>query len=84
MSENPFISKELGTRHRAAIGISEVTDSFTIVISEETGAISVTRNGEINRNITIERLKELLDMEIFANVKQEIQFKWNWMGKRDE
>ena len=76
LSENPFISKELGTRHRA--------DSFTIVISEETGAISVTRNGEINRNITIERLKELLDMEIFANVKQEIQFKWNWMGKRDE
>ena len=84
LSENPFISKELGTRHRAAIGISEVTDSFTIVISEETGAISVTRNGEINRNITIERLKELLDMEIFANVKQEIQFKWNWMGKCDE
>lgn len=84
LSESPFISKELGTRHRAAIGISEVTDSFTIVVSEETGSISVTRNGEINRNITIDRLKELLEMEIFSNVKQEVQFKWNWMGKRDE
>lgn len=84
LSENPFISKELGTRHRAAMGVSEVTDSFTIVISEETGYISVTRNGEINRNISIERLKELLETEIFSGVKQEIQSRWNWMVKRDE
>ena len=40
LSESPFISKELGTRHRAAVGISEVTDSLTIIVSEETGAIS--------------------------------------------
>lgn len=84
LSENPFISKELGTRHRAAMGISEVTDCFTIVVSEETGYISVTRNGEINRNISIERLQELLETEIFSGVRQEAQSKWNWMVKRDE
>src|SRR5690606_37544843 len=49
LSENPFISKELGTRHRAALGISEVTDAIKIVVSEETGAISITSNGDINR-----------------------------------
>src|SRR5699024_4122824 len=49
LSENPLISKELGTRHRAAIGVSEVTDALTIVVSEETGNISCTKNGEIRR-----------------------------------
>ena len=57
------ISKELGTRHRAAVGISEVTDSFTIVISEQTGSVSIAQNGELTRRITREylydRLKEL-------------------------
>ena len=48
LSESPFIPKELGTRHRAAIGISEVTDSITVVISEETGGISLTKNGELH------------------------------------
>ena len=43
LSESPFISKELGTRHRAAMGVSEVTDSITVVVSEETGQISLTK-----------------------------------------
>ena len=60
LSESPFISKELGTRHRAAMGISEVTDALTIVVSEETGAISCTKNGEMQRDIGQEALIELL------------------------
>ena len=57
------ISKELGTRHRAAVGISEITDSFTIVVSEQTGNVSIAQNGQLSRGVTREflydRLKEL-------------------------
>ena len=54
LSESPFISKELGTRHRAALGISEVTDSLTIIVSEETGDVSITKNGELHRGLSDE------------------------------
>ena len=58
LSESPFISKELGTRHRAAIGISEVTDAVTIIVSEETGAVSLTVNGDIrSESVTWRNLK---------------------------
>lgn len=60
LSESPFISKELGTRHRAAMGISEVTDALTVVVSEETGSISCTKNGELHRDIDEERLQQML------------------------
>ena len=64
LSESPFISKELGTRHRAAMGISEVTDALTIVVSEETGAISCTKNGELHRDIDEERLQKMLSAHL--------------------
>ncbi|SFE18430.1 diadenylate cyclase [Lentibacillus persicus] len=60
LSESPFISKELGTRHRAAMGVSEVTDSITIVVSEETGNISVTKNGELKRDLDQDGLRTYL------------------------
>ncbi|MEC5425823.1 diadenylate cyclase CdaA [Virgibacillus sp. C22-A2] len=60
LSESPFISKELGTRHRAAMGISEVTDALTIVVSEETGNISCTKNGELHRELDQESLRRIL------------------------
>ncbi len=63
LSDNRELSKELGTRHRAAVGISEVSDSVTIVVSEETGDVSIAENGGIKRNICKEELKEVL-MEI--------------------
>ena len=51
------ISKELGTRHRAALGISEVTDTMTLVVSEETGAVSIAIAGELFSNIDADYLK---------------------------
>jgi len=67
LSESPFISKELGTRHRAAMGISEVTDALTIVVSEETGQISVTKNGEIHRDISTDKLNDMLHKHLSLN-----------------
>ena len=57
LSDNLFLSKELGTRHSAAVGISEVTDSVTIVVSEETGKVSVAAGGELQRDLTQEELR---------------------------
>ena len=61
LSQNPAISKDLGTRHRAAIGITEESDVLTIVVSEETGIISLVQNGDIKRYITGEKLMDALD-----------------------
>lgn len=60
LSDNMFLSKELGTRHRAAVGVSEVTDSLTIVVSEETGKVSVAADGKLMRNLTEDELREQL------------------------
>ncbi len=60
LSDSMHISKELGTRHRAAIGISEVSDSLTIIVSEETGAVSVAQGGEIRRNLSQDGLRSRL------------------------
>lgn len=57
LSDNLSLSKELGTRHRAGVGISEVTDSLTVIVSEETGGISVAYDGELERNLNSESLK---------------------------
>ena len=57
LSDNMALSKDLGTRHRAGVGISEVTDSLTVIVSEETGKISVAYNGRLERALDAERLK---------------------------
>jgi len=64
LSENPFISKELGTRHRAAIGVSEVSDAISLIVSEETGQISLSLNGLIVRDINEESLISKLHEEL--------------------
>lgn len=85
LSESPFISKELGTRHRAAIGISEVTDSITIVVSEETGSISLTKNGNLHRGLDKDTFKEMLTNELLVQHtnKQSSSTLWNWRVKKN-
>lgn len=60
LSDNMGLSKELGTRHRAGVGIAEVTDSLTIIVSEETGHVSVAYEGQLYRNLDSEELKSKL------------------------
>ena len=60
LSMNPILSTQLGTRHRAAIGITEETDAVAVIISEETGIISLAVAGSIERELTVERLRERL------------------------
>lgn len=60
LTDSNEISMELGTRHRAAIGASEVSDAYVIVVSEETGAISVARGGVLYRDLTTEQLRSML------------------------
>ena len=60
LTENRNLSQELGTRHRAALGMSEQSDAMVLVVSEETGAISIARNGELVRYLTVDDVKEIL------------------------
>ena len=60
LTQDNSLSQELGTRHRAAIGITEVADCVVVVVSEETGRISLAVNGQINRNITADNLEKTL------------------------
>lgn len=60
LSMNPVLSTQFGTRHRASIGITEETDAISVVVSEETGAISIAAGGAIERDITVEYLRERL------------------------
>lgn len=61
LSDNMGISKELGTRHRAAVGMSEVSDALIVTVSEETGYVSVAMDGQLVRNVTPEYLKKRLE-----------------------
>ena len=60
LSDNMELSKELGTRHRAGVGISEVSDSLTIIVSEETGAVSIAESGKLTRSVSSDDLKAKL------------------------
>lgn len=80
LSKNPYISKRLGTRHRAAIGISEETDAVVIVVSEETRKISIVQHGAIITDLDEKALRNRLDA-IFATKEQHIHLWKSWLNK---
>ncbi len=82
LSENPFISKELGTRHRAAIGMTEVSDAVVLVVSEETGQISLSINGQVVRDIKEESLISKLFEELRPNKDNSKKPFWRRRGRR--
>ncbi len=73
LSESNLIPKELGTRHRAAVGISEVTDALTIVVSEETGGVTITKNNELLRDLTQQDYLKLLKNELIPKTESKNQ-----------
>jgi diadenylate cyclase len=80
LSDNIQLSKDLGTRHRAGIGISEMTDCLTIIVSEETGKVSIAREGKLIRNVDGDYLRaKLIDAQKKAiDTKQRLKF---WKGR---
>ncbi len=86
LSTNPDIVKDLGTRHRAAIGMSENSDAAVIVVSEETGVISVARDGKLKRNFDYTRLRrELTEIMVVSGDKpRSIRDRFRFAKKRSE
>lgn len=80
LSDNMALSKDLGTRHRAGVGISEATDSMTVIVSEETGKISVAYKGELERSLDGDRLKERLK-SIQNKPEEEPKKRILWKGR---
>ncbi len=84
LSDNLGISKELGTRHRAGIGISEATDALTIIVSEETGQVSVTYEGKLYRNLDASALKEKLQMVQNKEIEEKKHRLWKGRAKDEK
>lgn len=85
LSDNLDLSKELGTRHRAGVGISEVTDSLTVIVSEETGKVSVAYTGGLERSLNSDELKERLQVILNnKSLEEKSGSKRKLRGKRRE
>ena len=80
LTENTGISKEFGTRHRAAIGLSEESDSLTFVVSEETGGISITHNGVFKHNLTLEEFEAELRKVLISDEQPKSPFRNRVLG----
>ncbi len=80
LSNNLLVSKELGTRHRAGLGISEISDSLTIIVSEETGYVSLARDGKLYRKIDADTLQIRLQ-EASKRSSDDKKLKW-WKGRK--
>lgn len=80
LTDNASLSKDLGTRHRAALGISERSDCLAIVVSEETGSISIAENGSLARYLDTKTLKQIL-MDMYKPKDQQPSFLMKWRNK---
>ena len=85
LSKNLNLSRELGTRHRSAVGMSEVSDAVIVVVSEETGAISVAIGGMLKRQLDSETLRKILEAELITNTVDKKKKKSNLLaGRKDK
>lgn len=84
LSDNMALSKDLGTRHRAGVGISEVTDSLTVIVSEETGKISVAYGGQLERGLDAERLKARLSDIQNKPIEEKKRKLWKGRSRNEE
>ena len=89
LSDSSMIPKRLGTRHRAAVGISEVTDAVTIVVSEETGGVTITKNGRFLLDLTREEYLKYLNAQLVPKEEKKIPWirrvinkVWKWGAGR--
>ena len=89
LSDSSMIPKRLGTRHRAAVGISEVTDAVTIVVSEETGGVTITKNGRFLLDLTREEYLKYLNAQLVPKeekkipwIRRAINKVWKWGAGR--
>ncbi|WP_425447599.1 diadenylate cyclase CdaA [Dethiothermospora halolimnae] len=83
LTDNANLSKDLGTRHRAALGVTEKSDALVVVVSEETGSISVAENGKLSRYLDISTLRQTL-VDVYKPEKQKQSILSKWRGKNEE
>lgn len=81
LSDNPSLDKELGTRHRAGLGITEVSDALAVIVSEETGAVSLAKEGSLQRYLDAPSLKDILSRELVNQERWRDTFKRRWSGE---
>ncbi|MCR4419588.1 MAG: diadenylate cyclase CdaA [Clostridia bacterium] len=77
LSDSPYLSRQLGTRHRAALGISELSDAVAVVVSEETGTVSVAEGGRLTRYLDEKNLRQMLE-ELVLPKNERGQSWWPW------
>ncbi|MDS1029318.1 diadenylate cyclase CdaA [Bacillota bacterium LX-D] len=81
LTDSPYLSKQLGTRHRAALGITEVSDALAIIVSEETGTISIAEEGKLTRYLDEKILREMLGTLLMPRHGNNYMGFWHWRGK---